>query len=343
MNVLLAQTADEGRSWQRFADSLPQCSHYHRWGWKRVIEKAFEWPTFYLMATNAGEVLGILPLAWQKSFLFGSFLTSLPFLSGGGIVARSKAAEVALLNEAIALAGRLGARHVELRYRCDPQLDLPTKTNKVALIRPIEADAEKMFRELPHKVRTDVRKTLRSNLTAGLHKDEALDDFYRIFAINMRDLGTPVYSKRFFREILTAFSESTYICVIRHQGTPIAASFLMGYRDTIEAGWSASSYDYLALKPNMFLYWSIFSLAGQKGFRTFDFGRSTVGSGTHRFKLQWGSQEVPLHWAYWLPEGGRMNELNPENPRYRLAIWLWKRLPIRLTTWVGPRIVRCLP
>ena len=343
MNVVLANTAEDGQKWQQYVDSLPESSHYHRWGWKAVIEKAFGCPTFYLMAVDAGMVVGILPLAWQKSFLFGSFLTSLPFLSGGGVLAKSKAAEDALLKEAIALAGRLGARHLELRCRRDPQLGLPTKTNKVALTQAIGPDSEEMLRNLPHKVRSDVRKAMQSGFTAELLGEEALDDFYRIFAINMRELGTPVYGKSFFREILRVFSSGTHICLIRLGGKPVAASFLMGYRDVIEAGWSASLYQYLALKPNMFLYWSIFCLAGQKGYRVFDFGRSSVGSGTHRFKLQWGSQEVPLYWAYWLPEGASPPELNPQNPRYRVAIKVWSRLPIGVTKILGPPIARCLP
>lgn len=343
MKTLLAKTEEDGQRWQQYVNTLPQPSHYHRWGWKHVIESAFGWRTYYLMVEDQGRTVGVLPLAWQKSRLFGSFLTSLPFLSGGGIAASNKAAEEALLNEAIALAQRLGARSIELRYRRDPGTILPTKTNKVAMVRKVEEDADKMFRELPHKVRTDVRKALKSDLSAEFQGEAALDEFYRIFALNMRNLGTPVYSRAFFRDMLRVFPDDCFICLVRHRGKPIAASFLMGHRGIMEAGWSSSLYEYTTLKPNMFLYWSVFCFAGQKGYHTFDFGRSTVGSGTHRFKLQWGAQELPLHWACWLPEGGRMSELNPQNPRYRLAIWLWQRLPVLLTTWIGPRIARCLP
>jgi serine/alanine adding enzyme len=343
VNILLASTAEDGERWQQYADSLPQSSHYHRWGWKPVIENAFEWPTYFLMAEDEGQVCGVLPLAWQKSRLFGSFLTSLPFLNGGGIAACNKAAEDALLAEAISLARRLGAKHLELRFRHDPGLALPVKTNKVAVTRQIGPDSEKMLQELPHKTRSDVRKAMRSGFTAEFHGEDALDDFYRIFAINMRELGTPVYGKSFFRQILQTFPADTFICLVRYQGKPIAASFLMGYRDTIEAGWSSSLYEYLALKPNMFLYWSIFCLAGQRGYKVIDFGRSSVGSGTHRFKMQWGSQEVPLCWAYWLASGNSLPELNPNNPKYRLAIALWRHLPVTLTNLVGPTIARRLP
>jgi predicted N-acyltransferase len=159
----------------------------------------------------------------------------------------------------------------------------------------------------------------------------------------MRDLGTPAYRRNFFAEILEAFPKDSHICVVRHKGKPLAVSFLSGYRDTIEALWSSSLYEFASMKPNMFLYWKILSFAGERGFRLFDFGRSSIGSGTHRFKKQWGSQEVPLYWVYWVPEGADLPELNIDNPRYRVAIWLWQRLPMSVTKVIGPPIVKRLP
>ena len=343
MMVIVAMSEEDGRRWSEFIKTLPHASHYHRWGWKQVIEDAFGWPTYYLMAEEAGQTVGVLPLVWQKSRLFGSFLTSLPFLSGGGVAARSQAVEEGLVQEASAVARRLNVSHVELRYRRKPQLELPCKTSKVAVVRPVEPNGEKMLRELPHKVRSDVRKVLKSEMSAEFGGEEFLRDFYRLFAINMRNLGTPVYSRGFYRSMLRVFPNDCFVCLVRHRGKPIAGSFLMGYRDTLEAGWSSSLYEYLALKPNMFLYWNILCFAGERGYRTFDFGRSTIDSGTYRFKMQWGSQVVPLYWAYWLASGDSPPELNPNNPKYRLAIGLWRHLPVTVTNLLGPTIARCLP
>ncbi len=344
MKIGLANTDDAARNWQQYVEARPVCSHYHRWGWKQVVENAFGWPTYYLMAETEGRVVGILPMVLQRSRIFGSFLTSLPFLNGAGPAAESQEVEEGLVTEAIQLARDLNVDHLELRYRREPRVpSLITKTNKIPVVRPVDADEQKMFSELPHKVRTDVRKALKTEFSAEFLGQEGLDDFYRLFAINMRELGTPVYSWEFFQEILRAFPSHTHICVVRLNGQAVAASFLMGFRETLEAGWSCSLYKYLRLKPNIFLYWKIFSLAGARGYQIFDFGRSSVGSGTHRFKMQWGSREIPLYWAYWLPSNASLPELNPQNPKYRLAIWLWKHMPLRLTTTLGPRIVRFLP
>jgi serine/alanine adding enzyme len=329
--------------WEGFVNTDTQCCNYHRWGWKQVIENSFGWPTYYLMAREDTQVLGILPLVWQKSRLFGSFLTSLPFLNCGGVIAQSKRAKDALVVEGIAFAKRLRVEYLELRHRSDPEVGLPVKTHKVAMVMEVKPDADAMWAALPHKVRTDIRKSMKSELEAEFGGEEFLHDFYEIFAKNMRDLGTPAYHRDFFAEILKAFPKDSYICVVRHKGKPVAVSFLSGYRDTIEALWSSSLYEFAAMKPNMFLYWKILCFAGERGFHFFDFGRSSIGSGTHRFKKQWGSQEVPLYWVYWVPEGAALPELNIDNPRYRAAIWLWQRLPVSVTKMIGPPIVKRLP
>ena len=342
LQIELATTELQSQLWQDFVEKHIDCSNYHRWGWKHVIEESFHWPTFYLMASAGNRVEGILPLVWQKSRMFGSFLTSLPFLNCGGVVAETAAAKEALVAEAIALAKRFRAKYLELRHRNDPQLDLPTKTHKVAMILPVQADTEKMWSTLPHKVRTDIRKGMKSGLTSEFG-GQFLDEFHAVFARNMRDLGTPVYSRRFFSEMLKNFPTDTHICIVRHDGKAVAASFLTGYRGLLEAGWSSSLYSYASMRPNMFLYWKILCFAGEHGYEVFDFGRSTIGSGTHRFKKQWASQEIPLHWVYWVPDGAKLPEINKENSRYRLAIRLWQKLPVAVTKLVGPHIVKCLP
>jgi serine/alanine adding enzyme len=347
MKIRLANSEADAQLWQRYVEEHADCSNYHRWGWKQVIEDSFNWPTFYLLAEEGGQIQGILPLAWQKSWVFGSFLTSLPFLNAGGVIADSEGTRDALITEAIALAKKLRVNYLELRQRMDrqvdSQLDLPIKTHKIALVRPIGPDEEKMFAALPHKVRTDIRKAINSKLTADFGGEELLDDFYAVFVRNMRDLGTPVYDRKLFLVILRRFPGDNHICIVRHQGKAVAASFLMGYRGVLEAGWSSSLYDYSAMKPNMFLYWKILCFAGERGYQLFDFGRSSIGSGTHKFKKQWNTQEVPLHWVYWVPDNAPLPEVNKENARYRLAISLWQRLPLGVTKLIGPSIVKCLP
>ena len=343
MKLIYAKSDAEAARWEEFVRASPAATCYHLWSWKQVVERSFEWPSYYLMAEEGGRVVGLLPLVWQRSALFGSFLTSLPFLNAGGILADSKQAERALFDEAVAIARRVGAASIEFRHREPHDLGLPIKANKVTMMLPLHSDWRVTWKALDNKTRNLVRKSQSFELTAEFGGAGYLEDFYAVFAHNMRELGTPVYSRKFFAETLQAFPRETFLCRIRHGGKTIAASFLCGFRECIEAVWSSSLHTHLHLKPNMFLYWSLLSHFGARGYRVFDFGRSSIGSGTYAFKRQWGAQPVPLFWDTWLSGDGGLPERTPENPKYKLAIRVWQQLPLPITKLIGPRIVRCLP
>jgi FemAB-related protein (PEP-CTERM system-associated) len=266
-----------------------------------------------------------------------------PFFSQAGLVAATDEARDALLTEATCIARELKVDYLEMRHRVRPLPGMHSKDNKVMLVCGVHADPEQNMQQLVTKMRTNVRRTLKSGLAAEFGGKELLDDFYRVFSLRMRELGTPVYSRKFFETICENFPTETFVCRILHRGTTISGAFLTGYRDLVEVNWSASDPGALALRPNMFLFWNLLCFAGQKGYSTFDFGRSSVGSGTYNFKLQWGARPVQLHWNYWTPSGEKALELNPENSRYRAAIWLWKRMPLTLTQCFGPSIARSLP
>lgn len=335
--------ATEASAWETFVASQDSCVNYHRWPWKSVIEQAFGWNTYYLTAKKDDEICGILPFGGNRSSLFGTLLCSLPFFSEAGIVATSQEATDALADEAIRLGQEIGAEYIELRHAGNAPVNWPAKTNKVTLVCDVFADPEQNMQQLPTKMRTNVRRALKSGLEAEFGGAELLHDFYDVFCRKMRELGTPVYSKKLFEVILQNFPGEAYVCRVRHGSKTVSAAFLTGYKDRIEANWSASLPDAMSLRPNMFLFWQLISFAGQKGYRVFDFGRSSVDSGTYQFKLQWNTRVVPLHWNYWSASGHAALELNPSNPRYRAAIWAWKRLPLSATKLIGPPIARCLP
>lgn len=195
----------------------------------------------------------------------------------------------------------------------------------------------------PAKLRSQVRRGEKEGMTIHVGGLDMLNDFYQVFSQNMRDLGTPVYRKQFFAAILSAFPKDATIAVVRYEGNPVATGFLYGFRHTLEIPWASSDRRYARCAPNMFLYGAVLKYACEQGYRCFDFGRSSKESGTYRFKEQWGAKPVQLHWYYWLRGGGPLPELNPQNPKYALAIRLWQQLPVSVTTMVGPMIAKYLP
>lgn len=335
---------DEWKIWDTFVSNHPLSTQYHQYAWRKVIEESFGHRGFYLVAeTGAGECQGILPLVHMKSLMFGNFLVSVPFVNYGGLLCTSADVEEYLLIEAEKIRSACKASHVELRHIGLNVSDLPTRSHKVTMILPLAHDDESQWKGFNAKLRNQIRKAEKSGLVPLVGRLELLDGFYEVFARNMRDLGTPVYAKEFFRNVLTTFPDSSLIIGVKYQGRIIAAGIACWFRDVIEIPWASSISDYKNLCPNNMLYWEAIKFAIGKGFEKFDFGRSTPHEGTYKFKKQWGAEPVQLYWQYLLESGQSLPELNPTNPKYEMAVKVWKQLPLGVTRLLGPHIVRNIP
>jgi FemAB-related protein (PEP-CTERM system-associated) len=339
---MIAVAADSDRAvWDAYVATSADAVGYHEWVWRDVFARSFGHRGIYLIAKDkAGAVRGVLPLIDIKSMLFGRTLTSLPFVNYGGVLADDDLVARALVDAAAEQARQAGARHVELRHFAQRFPDLPSKAHKVTMRLPLQTG---MWDKLDRKVRNQVRKAEKSNLTVERGGAEKLGDFYRVFSRNMRDLGTPVYARGFFEEVFRAFPERAHVVVVRLQGQPIAAGITYRTGALIEVPWASSIREHNNLCPNHLLYWHAIETAVAEGCETFDFGRSTPDEGTYKFKEQWGATPVALHWEYCLMGGGAVPDQSPKNPKFRLAIETWKRLPLWLANAAGPRIVRGIP
>lgn len=330
--------------WDSYVDSRPNSSVYHLAAWRSVFEQTFGHRTEYLAARRRGVIVGVLPLVEIRSWLFGSFAVSLPFVNYGGVLADDDEVARALFERAGRFAEERRLSYIELRHLAPQFPEAPSKRHKVTMKLPLAPDAEGMWAALDRKVRNQVRKAEKSGLVAEIGGVELVASFYPVFATNMRDLGTPVYPKRFFEEIVAALPDRTRLFVVRSSdGAVIAAGIGVRYRETLEMPWASSLKAHRALSPNNLLYWSALKYAILQGCTTFDFGRSTPNEGTFNFKQQWGAQPEPLTWEYRLLSRSEVPNVNPTNQNFGLAIRLWKRLPVALATRLGPFIVRAIP
>lgn len=334
---------EDAAAWDRFVAGHEDATIYHLYAWRDFYERDFGKETHYLVARNdEGVVDGVLPLVRQKSILFGDYLCSVPYFNYGGTLADSPDARRRLFEAAARLADTLGARHLELR-ETRAYDDWPARTDKVAMLLPLPASADELGQALGSKLRSQIRRPQRENPETQVGGTELLDAFYTVFSRNMRDLGTPVYSRRMFRAILERFPENAELITIDVAGQPAAAAFLVHHRGTTEIPWASTSRDYNRISINMLLYWQALTRAIERGSGYFDFGRATTDSGTYRFKKQWGAQPRQLYWHYHVRDGGEMPALNPDSGRYEVAIRAWRRLPVRVANLIGPLLVHDLP
>jgi serine/alanine adding enzyme len=337
--VSMATAADRA-GWEQFVGARGDDAGYHAWDWQRVFEKAFGHRAVYLLARRGDQIAGVLPLVAIKSRLFGNTLTSLPFLNYGGVIASDEEAADALVAAAADKARDYHCSHVELRHVSAQFPGLPCKRHKVSMRVPLQTQ---LWEGLDRKVRNQIRKAEKSGLEVQRGGEELVDDFYNVFARNMRDLGTPVYSRRLFVEVLRTFPERSRLHVVRWHGQAVAAGFTYRTERMVQLPWASSIREFNPLCPNVLLYWDALQYAQECGAAVFDMGRSTPNEGTFRFKAQWGAEPVPLHWEYSLLGGSDIPNVSPSNPKFQYAIALWQKLPLELTKRFGPLIVRTIP
>lgn len=336
-------SASNRAEWDAFVATRPRATLYHDSRWATVIESSMRQRTTSLLARGEdGNVIGVLPLCQLRSAFFGDFAVSLPYFNYGGALGTSRLVEEALMEEASQQAAQDGLRHVEFRDT-SARYGWRHRDDKVTMVRRLPDSTKELSGELGSKVRSQIRRAQRENISVRYGDDAAqLSAFYDVFATNMRDLGTPVYHRGFFESILECWADRAGILTVKLAGRPVGGAFLIRHRDTLEIPWASTLRATNRLGINMLMYWEALSFAIEQKCRYFDFGRSTRDSGTFRFKSQWGASPVQLYWHYWTTAAD-LPKINPDNPRYRNAIALWRRLPVRVTRWIGPRISRSLP
>ena len=338
--------ATEAREWDAFVLSHPHGTLYHLFAWKNIIEKTYGHKTHYLMAfKNSGSgslqgqaASGILPLVHLNHFLFGNSLVSVPFFDMGGVLADDVDSEKAFISEAIRLGQRLKSGNLEIRQLSKTTGPWPSGTIKVRMLLDLPESAEALMKGFKSKLRSQIKKSVKDGLRAEIGGEELLGDFYEVFLVNMRDLGSPIHSRRLMENVLRSFPEDGRLVLVRNNGQAIAGSIVVGFKDVLENPWASSLRRFSHLNANMLLYWTMLEYACEKGFKRFDFGRSTPDEGTYKFKTQWGARPEPLNWANIPLNGGGAKNSIAQDTKFQLASEIWRRLPVELTRIIGPRI-----
>lgn len=328
-------------AWAAFVDRCPQATFFHRIEWRAIIEEVFGHRTHYLLAERGGNIVGVLPLAYLKSLLFGRALVSLPFAVYGGAAVIDDGARSALHSAAVELAQRLGADHLELRDQTRYEPDWPQQDLYVTFRKTMAADDEQNMSAIPRKQRAMVRKGVQRGLTSQI--DASVDRFFALYADNSHRHGTPPFAKRYFESLLRIFGKDCEVMtIVDADGSPVSTVLSFYFRDEVLPYYAGDTPQARELAANDFKYWELMRRACARGCRVFDYGRSKRDSGSFSFKKNWGFEPTSLHYEYRLLKRDSVPQNNPANPKYRTAIGLWKRLPRPVVNAVGPLIVRNL-
>jgi len=329
--------------WDRYLQSRPDGSFYHLFGWRRVLQTSLGLEPVYLLAREHEEIVGVLPLILVSSRIFGRILCSMPFLNFGGPCASSEQATRALIDAATQRADAMSVKYLELRCAAAAPTELAVSTRKVSMTIPLVPDPDVIWNGFKQKHRRNVARAMKNDLVVTSGGAELLDEFYAVIEQSWHDLGSPLYQRGFFASILAEFPGKTRIYVCRHQGRAVAAAFNGMHAGTVEGMWLGALSAARDLGAIYVLYWQMIQEECRREYRLFHLGRSTADSGSEWFKSRWNAEAQQLYWYYHTPGGGPMPALHVDNPRFKLAIATWRRLPLWLIRRLGPPIARCIP
>lgn len=327
--------------WDNYVNAAERATFFHRAGWKTVLERSFGHKTFFLQAVRNDEVVGVLPLAQVKSLLFGNSLSALPFCVYGGLVADDDEVASALRERACALAQELKVDALEMRNRESSGAGWPVKELYYTFRKAIEADDDANLKAIPNRQRAMVRKGIKEGLASEW--DEGVDRLYRVYSESVRNLGTPVFSRKYFKVLQEVFAEDCSVLMITHQGADIAGVMSFYFRDEVLPYYGGSTAAARTVKGvNHFMYWELMRRSAAQGYRLFDFGRSKSGTGPYSFKKNFGFEPQPLPYDYFLVGSDAIPDVNPLNPKYKLMINVWSRLPLPVANLFGPILAKDL-
>ncbi len=349
MLIRLASDSDEEK-WNSFASRHPQVSPYHHFGWKKTVEKAYGHQCYYLIAENTNkEITGILPaVSIAPPFVSGK-LCALPFCDLGASLAVDESIEKQLIEKAKDIAVQHKLPIFEYRasqnYPTTEDIIEPlSKAHKVRMLLELPESSEVLLASFKTKLRSQIKKAVKNGLTVELGRsDQFIDEFYDVFSFNMKALGSPTHSKNWFSEIKNNYNKDMIISIIKYEGHPIAAGIVLFKASVATIPWASTKREFNRLSPNMLLYWSLLKYSTDNEYKTFDFGRSSYGEGTFKFKQQWGAKPVPLKWKIF--QNGKQQDPSQTNtntskksPLRPLIEAAWRKLPLALTLVIGPKI-----
>ena len=334
---------DDYAEWDRFVISHPQGSPFHLTAWRKTIEESYGYKPVYILAQDPTGIQGVLPLFLVRNFAVGKALISSPFAVYGGILAHTETARKALYRRVKELGEEMGVDYIELRNAFPEQCVGESNVSRyVTFTQTTQADENGLLESLPKKTRNLVRKALKTPFSVryGVREVQRLDALH---SRNMRRLGTPCFPRRYFERLLENFGDMVDVREVWLEDKMMAVSVNLYYQGQMHTFHAAADTRFNALGPNTFMYFDHLRWAGQNGFPIFDFGRSKKGTGPFDFKRHWNTVMRELPYEMILVKRTELPNFSPANPKFELAIRLWKMMPLPLTRLLGPRLIRLFP
>ncbi len=338
--VIREATEQDKTEWDTFVSDHPKASPYHRYAWKESIEQAYGHQCHYFIAENTRhEIVGILPTAVIKPPFLGGQLCALPFCDMGGCLSLHDSIYDRLISSANKLVHDLHLKFFEHRTSMPGKSDI-LEGQKVRMLLEVPLSSKQLLGGFKSKLRSQIHKAEKNGLTFKIGCDDTyVDDFYEVYATNMHRLGSPAHSRQWFQAIKRNFCDQMIISTVWKGDIVIGAGIVLLNGAVASIPWASTKSEFNKMAPNMLLYWSVLSYAADHGYQVFDFGRSTYGEGTYKFKQQWGAKPHILSWETYVSKNSGYHKVKSTHVRSdkvrQILEFIWKSAPLRLATYAG--------
>ena len=332
-------------AWDHYLEKHPDAPPYCIFAWRRAVEQAYSHKAHYLIAEDQGKICGILPLFVFQIPFFGNTLVSLPYCDAGGVYGDSEEVCRRLIDVAYSSVEKGKVRKLEIRSIKNTELleessnkwNVSINTGKVRMLRHLPSNSEELWSSFKSKLRSQVRKAEKNGLVFRWGNERDIPEFYEVFSRNMHALGSPVHSRSWIEAVFTSYQDNARIGLVFKDEQPAGCGLILCTKNMVSIPWASTLREFNRLSPNMLLYWNFLKFAADSGRKVFDFGRSTPGEGTYRFKKQWGAEPRVLFWHV-LSTAPVGDALSGNGNKRMILENIWRRLPLSVVNVIGPLV-----
>ena len=249
----------------------------------RVLNRSFGYDANYQVILEEEKIIGVFPSMKDKEKLI-----SIPHFSYGDILLENKKELLSTIKSEL-----YGDSYFIRSFQKYGDF---FESNKVISFINLHNSEDEQWKHWKSKLRSQIKKGLKNNFVIKNGSSiSLLEDFYSVYTVNMKDLGSPVLPKIFFENLLKFYEYGglNIVCVYKDSKV-VGAGFVIEYQGFSEVCWASTIRYYNKFNVNMVLYWEMIKTQISEKSTIFSFGRSTINFGTYKFKQQWGVQNIPI-------------------------------------------------
>jgi hypothetical protein len=285
--------------WDNEIARLPGASFFHGATWSRVMQQTYGYQPCYLVLRDKDTVEGVLPLMEVNSPLTGRRGISLPFTDACAPLVAGQRSGSILFDSALNYGRERKWRSVEVRGGNLPQGAEPSLSFLSHHLALTDSEAD-LFGRFDASVRRAIRKSESAGLKVEAGNDvSAMSEFYRLVSMTRKRHGLPPQPLRFFEALHqhVIAPRLGHLALVRRGAVAIAGAVFLRFGPTAVYKFGASDERFQEYRANNLVMWDALRRYAALGCRTFDFGRTSLrNEGLRRFKLGWGTTEMPLHY-----------------------------------------------